>query len=53
MEEYSEILEKYLSLDGYNFEENANEILKGLNLNKTLQDKIYILSGGEKIKILL
>lgn len=53
LEEYSEILEKYLSLDGYNFEENANEILKGLNLNKTLQDKIYILSGGEKIKILL
>lgn len=53
LEEYSEILEKYLSLDGYNFEDNANEILKGLNLNKTLQDKIYILSGGEKIKILL
>lgn len=53
MEEYSEILEKYLSLDGYNFEDNANEILNGLKLNKTLQDKINILSGGEKIKILL
>ena len=53
LEEYSEILEKYLSLDGYNFEDNANEILNGLKLNKTLQDKIYILSGGEKIKILL
>lgn len=53
LEEYSEILEKYLSLDGYNFEDNANEILNGLKLNKTLQDKINILSGGEKIKILL
>lgn len=53
LEEYSEISEKYLSLDGYNFEDNANEILNGLKLNKTLQDKINILSGGEKIKILL
>lgn len=53
MEEYSEILEKYLNLDGYNFETNLAEIFNGLKLNKSLQDKIFILSGGEKIKVLL
>lgn len=53
MNEYSEILNKYLELDGYSFEDNLNNILSGLRLNKSLDNKISCLSGGEKIKVLI
>lgn len=53
MIEYGEILELYLTLDGYSFESNLNYILNGLHLNKSLESKISTLSGGERIKILL
>ena len=53
MDEYSEFFEKYIALDGYNFEANLNTIIMGLELSKNLNDKIKTLSGGEKIKVLL
>ena len=53
MEEYGNILDLYLKLDGYNFENNINMLLNGLGLNKDLNKKVKELSGGEKIKVLL
>lgn len=53
MEEYGNILDLYLKLDGYNFENNINMILSGLDFNIDLNRKVGTLSGGEKIKILL
>lgn len=53
MEEYSKILDKYMLLDGYSFENNLQKIKLGLNLNKNLESEIFTLSGGEKIKVLL
>lgn len=53
MEEYGNILDLYLKLDGYNFENNINVILSGLDFKSDLNQKIETLSGGEKIKILL
>lgn len=53
MNEYSDVLNKYLAIDGYSFEDNLKTILLGLNLNKNINDKIGTLSGGEKIKVLL
>lgn len=53
MVEYSDVLDKFLSLDGYSFENNLQNIINGLHLNKSLDSKIFTLSGGEKIKVLL
>ena len=53
MEEYGNVLDLYLKLDGYNFENNINILLNGLGLNKDLNKKAKELSGGEKIKVLL
>lgn len=53
MVEYSDVLDNFLSLDGYSFENNLQNIINGLHLNKSLDSKIYTLSGGEKIKVLL
>ena len=53
MIEYSDVLDNFLSLDGYSFENNLQNIINGLYLNKSLDSKIYTLSGGEKIKVLL
>ena len=53
MEEYGNVLDLYLKLDGYNFENNINMLLNGLGLNKELNKKVKELSGGEKIKVLL
>ncbi|MBP3635839.1 MAG: ABC-F family ATP-binding cassette domain-containing protein [Bacilli bacterium] len=53
MEEYGSILDLYLKLDGYNFENNINMILSGLDFSLDLNQKIKTLSGGEKIKVLL
>lgn len=53
MNEYGDILDKFILLDGYSFESNLQNIISGLNLNKDLNSKICTLSGGEKIKVLL
>ena len=53
MDEYSEILNQYLTLDGYNFDDNLKIILQGLNFKQNINNTINILSGGEKIKIML
>ncbi len=53
MDEYGNVLDLYLKLDGYNFENNINMLLNGLGLNKDLNKKVKELSGGEKIKVLL
>lgn len=53
MEEYGNILDLYLKLDGYNFENNINMIFNGLDLNVDLNRNVGTLSGGEKIKVLL
>ena len=53
MDEYGEVLNEFLLLDGYSIENNLKEILNGLNFKKNLSTKISTLSGGEKIKILL
>lgn len=53
MEEYSKILDEYLSLDGYNFDNNIKVIMNGLNLKESLSELIGVLSGGEKMKVLL
>ena len=43
MVEYSDVLDKFLSLDGYSFENNLQNIINGLHLNKSLDSKIYTL----------
>jgi ATP-binding cassette subfamily F protein 3 len=53
MEEYGSVLESYLKLDGYNFDNNLSVILNGLNFNSSLDVPISTLSGGQKIKVLL
>ena len=53
MNEYGEILDNFLSLDGYSFEINLQDLIDGLNLDKSLDSKISTLSGEEKIKVLL
>ena len=49
MELYSDILNEFLILDGYNFEENLKSILSGLHFKNGLDSKVSELSGGEKI----
>lgn len=53
MNEYGDVLDKFLFLDGYSFENKLQNIINGLNLNKSLDSKISTLSGREKIKVLL
>ncbi len=53
MDEYSDVFDEYLKLDGYNFENNLNNIINGLNLDVDLKKPVRELSGGQKIKILL
>lgn len=53
MSEYGDILNDYLLLDGYSFDNNLKNILLGLNLKIDMNSRIGILSGGEKIKVLL
>lgn len=53
IKEYGEYLEKYLSLDGYNFVNNVEFIKSGLNFDISISTKIKELSGGQKIKVLL
>ena len=53
MDMYGDILNQYLAIDGYMFDDNLKNILGGLHFQKDLNCKIKLLSGGEKIKILL
>ena len=53
MDEYSEILNKFLAIDGYNFADNLKVVLNGLKFKGDYSSKIKTLSGGEKIKVLL
>ena len=53
MDEYSDVLNRFLVMDGYSFEDNLKEVLAGLKLHEDLSSKIGTLSGGEKIKVLL
>ena len=53
MNEYGELLNQYLQMDGYNFLDNLKIVLNRLNVKENLDAKIKILSGGEKIKVLL
>lgn len=53
MEEYSDVFEKFLILDGYNFDNNLDMMLKGLKVNISKEKKVGTLSGGQKIKLLL
>lgn len=53
MDEYDEALNKFLYLDGYNFEDNVKKLMSGLAFTNNLNSKVGILSGGQKIKILL
>lgn len=53
MEEYGEVLEKFLKIDGYNFDANLEMIVNSLNMDIDLNSKVSMLSGGQKIKVLL
>lgn len=53
MDEYATLLDYFLAIDGYNFDENLKFILDGLNLKEDVNFKVGNLSGGEKIKVLL
>lgn len=53
MEEYGEVLNEYLSLDGYSFDGNLKKVFTGLQLNIDFNKEVHTLSGGEKIKVLL
>lgn len=53
MDEYGDVLNAFLNINGYSFDEDLNQILNGLALNKNLATRIEYLSGGEKIKVLL
>lgn len=53
MEEYGDVLDQFLRVDGYNFETNLDIVLSGLKLDIDVNKKVGTLSGGQKIKILL
>ncbi len=54
IEEYCKLQEKYILLDGYNFDYKLDAILNGLGLGNELKNKkIEKLSGGQKNKVML
>lgn len=53
MDLYDELLNRFLTCDGYNFDSNVEYVLSGLKLNKPLDTAVGVLSGGEKIKLML
>lgn len=53
MSEYGNVLEKFMLLNGYSFDENVSYILSNLELDIDKNQKVKYLSGGEKIKVLL
>ena len=48
MEEYAGEQDKYISLGGYEMEENFNRIVMGFNLSDMLERPYNVLSGGQK-----
>lgn len=53
MNEYGEVLNIFLSMDGYSFEDKLKMILSGLNFKADINTIIQNLFGGEKMKVLL
>lgn len=53
MDEYGDVLNAFLNINGYSFDKELNKIMSGLSLNKDLNSQIGHLSGGERIKVLL
>ena len=54
VEEFCVVQEKYVSLDGYNFDYKLDNILNGLGILTNVRNiKIKNLSGGQKSKIIL
>ena len=54
IEEFCDVQEKYISLDGYNFDYKLDNILNGLGILPDVREqKIKNLSGGQKSKIIL
>lgn len=53
MDEYGDVLNAFLNINGYSFDEDLNKIMSGLSLNKNFNSQIGHLSGGERIKVLL
>lgn len=53
MEEYGEVLDAFLKINGYDFDTNLEMIVNGLNMDIDLNSKVSTLSGGQKIKVLL
>ena len=43
MNEYSDVLNDYLILDGYNFDTNLKAVMNGLNIKESPDTKIYTL----------
>lgn len=53
LEEYSKLLDKFLSMDGYNFDYQLNQVLNGFGLMDKKGYRLEQLSGGERSKVLL
>lgn len=54
IEEFCAVQEKYISLDGYNFDYKLDNILNGLGILPAVRNRqIKNLSGGQKSKIIL
>lgn len=51
--EYDEYLTEFIDRDGYNIDANVKQLMSDFRLNKQLDDTIFSLSGGEKMKVLL
>lgn len=51
--EYGKILNEFLKIDGYIFNDKLKKIINGLSLQKNLDCLIDCLSGGEKMKVSL
>ena len=54
IQEFCDLQEEYLRLDGYNIDYKLDQILSGLGLDNTIKKKkISELSGGQKEKVML
>ena len=50
MDEYGEVLNEFLLLDGYSIENNLKEILNGLNFKKICLPKSQLCQEEKKLK---
>ena len=54
IQEFCDLQEEYMRLDGYNIDYKLDQILAGLGLDNTIKEKkISELSGGQKEKVML